>query len=113
MAEFKYALKTLIAAILVVLCLQIKVGGLTMEDHAENWLRTSSLPRYLQKVADGATLALHNAGKAVAGFTNKALGSSEGQRASRLGLHIERSAAALGKTIENEKSPSAVDGDSN
>jgi hypothetical protein len=111
MEEFKYGLKILAASFAIVLAMQIKVSGGTVEEHTENWLRTSSAPMYLQKVADGAALAIRNAVHSISNYTNHALGANEGQRASRLGFDMHRSPEAVGGE-RNTKSPPEVDGDS-
>ena len=38
MDEFKFALKCLISAVVIVMALQIHVGSLTIENHAQTWM---------------------------------------------------------------------------
>ena len=97
MAEVKFCLKSLVAAILVVLCLQIHMGNQTAEQHLQTWLETSPMARELQKVAEGGALAIRNATKSVSQLANKAMGSSEAQKASRLNMEFQRSPLALKK----------------
>ena len=101
----------MLSSFVIVLAMQVKVSNVSIEEHAEGWLRTSSIPQYLQKVADGAALAIRNATHAVANYTTHALGANEGQRASRLNIDLQRSPAAVGGS-RNTKSPPEVDGDS-
>jgi|GEM_PF-2293550 len=110
MAEFKFALKTFGFALAVVLALQIRFSGATLEEHSLSWIRTSPVPKYLQKVADGGALAVRNATKAVTDYTSRAINGSEGQRASRLNLGIERSPAAA-KAAGQHRAPSEAEDD--
>lgn len=97
MAEVKFCLKTLVAAILIVLCLQVKVGNQTAEQHIQTWIETSPLVAHVEKVAAGGALAVRNATKSVSQMANKAMGSTDAQKASRLNLDFQRSPLALKK----------------
>jgi hypothetical protein len=97
MDEVKFCLKSLAAAILVVFLLQIHVGGQTLEQHAHGWIETSPVAHYLEKVAEGATLAIRNTGKSVSQMTAHAFGGSDTQRASRMNLDFQRSPAVVKK----------------
>ena len=100
MAEVKFCLKAFLAAICIVLAMQIHVGNSTIEHHTQNWLETSPLAGYLEKVAEGAALAIRNATKSVTQVTSQAFGTSETQRASRMSLDFpQRSPSA----IKNQK----------
>lgn len=113
MAEFKYSLKILALTVVIVLAMQVRVSNLTVESYAETWIRTSTLPKYLQKVADGATLAVHNATKTMGNVFSQGLGGDPENRASRLGVGFHRSAAAVevNESHSKTKTPSAVDGE--
>ena len=102
MAELKFCLKAFVSSVLIVLALQIHVGGRSLELHAHDWLEQSQVAQYLEKVAIGATLAIKNSVKYVTQMSNQAFGSPEAQkeahietsRASRLNLEFQRSPAA-------------------
>ncbi len=103
MAEVKFCLKAFLASVLIVLAMQIHVGQLTVERHTQNWLETSPIAGYLEKVASGAVLAIRNATKSITQMTSQALGTPETQRASRLGVEFpQRSSAALKNQKSNE-----------
>jgi hypothetical protein len=95
MDEVKFCLKSLFAAVLVVLLLQIHVGGETLETHAHNWIQTSTVSHYLEKVAGGATLVIRNTGKSVSQFAGQAFGGGETQKASRLNFEFQRSPTVI------------------
>ncbi len=102
MAEVKFCLKSLVAAIAIVLAMQVHLGSLTIEQHTQNWLVTSPVAGYLEKVASGAVLTIRNAAKSVSQLTSQAFGNPETQRASRLNLEFQRSPSS----IKNQKSNS-------
>lgn len=95
MPEVMSVIKTFFVALMIVICLQIKVGSVTLEDHAQEWIHTSSIALYLQGTADGASLMLHNAGRSVSDFVAKtfghhSLGAFQTQRAGRLNFEFKR-----------------------
>ena len=110
MAELKFGIKVLIVAVLLVMGMQVHVGTSSIEEHAQSWMKNSKITTYLQKVADGATLAIHNASKALIGLANRAMGENPAQQqASRLNLNFQRAPGAI---VDHKlKSPPAVDGD--
>ena len=103
MVEIKFCLKALMASILIVLCLQIHVGGRSAEQHMQSWLETSPVAGQLQKVADGGALAVRNATKSVAQLASRAVGNSDSQKASRLNLEFQRSPMALKKQSQKDE----------
>lgn len=91
MDEFKFAVKSLISTILLLLVLQIKVGHAPIESYVQDWTQNSAVTKYLQKVAAGGALALKNTSKSVAEFSSQVFGNSETQKASRLNIEFKRS----------------------
>lgn len=57
MGEFMFVVKTFIFTLILVVVMQIKVGGFTLEEHSLDWLHESSAVRELQEVAQGAIRA--------------------------------------------------------
>lgn len=53
MSELFGAIKLLIFTVLLVMFLQVKVGGRTLEARAHLWIQTSSVGQYLGEVATG------------------------------------------------------------
>lgn len=97
MPEVVSTLKSLLVALIIIVCLQVKIGSATLENHAQEWIHTSSVGLYLQGAADGAALMFHQAGKSVSNFVGKTFGyrshSVETQRAGRLNFSFKRSPA--------------------
>lgn len=99
MPEVKSVIKSFFIALLIVIGLQVKVGSATLENHAQEWIHTSSIAFYLQDVADGATLMLHNVGHSMSDFVGKTFGhhavnGAETQRAGRWNFSFKRSPAS-------------------
>jgi hypothetical protein len=98
MPEIAFVIKSFVIAVLVVICLQVRIGSTTLENHAQEWIHTSSVALYLQEAADGASLMLHNAGHSASEFVartfgHRATGGFETQRAGRLNFFFKRSPA--------------------
>jgi|SRR6476646_1597793 hypothetical protein len=92
MPELNFVLKSLAIAVVVTICLQVKVGSATLENHAYQWMRTSSVPHFVEDVSSGAVLAIRNAAKASSDFVGKTFGhDSSLQRAGRLNFDFKRS----------------------
>lgn len=96
MDEVKFAIKSLIAASVLLMVLQMKVGGQTLESKGQDWLENSPTSQYLRKVASGGVLAITNGSKVITEFAGKAFGDAKPhiqqvQKASRLNLEIKRS----------------------
>jgi hypothetical protein len=60
MSEVFFVIKTFIVTLLVVFVLQFKVGGLSLENHLNYWLKQSTVAQYAQSAATGALLAIQN-----------------------------------------------------
>ncbi|MEZ0392512.1 MAG: hypothetical protein ACAH59_09865 [Pseudobdellovibrionaceae bacterium] len=92
MLELMFVLKSLALSVVVMMCLQVKVGSSSLETHAEHWIQTSSVSNYLQKVSSGAVLAIRNAASITKDFVTETFGDeSATQRAGRLNLEFKRS----------------------
>lgn len=98
MPEVTSVIKSFFFALLIVIGMQVRVGSETLENHAQDWIHTSSVALYLQEAADGAVLMLHNAGHSVSEFVGKTFGHrggpAETQRAGRLNFLFKRSPAS-------------------
>jgi ABC-type molybdate transport system substrate-binding protein len=68
MGEVVFVIKSLIMTIVVIVCLQIRVGQQTVEGHAMNWIHNSAISQHLQDVAEGAVKLAVEGKKAVVEF---------------------------------------------
>ena len=91
MPEFMFVLKAFLISLLLTVFLQMKVGNDTLENQAHDWIQTSAIPMYLQKVASGGVLALQNAGKTATAFVSKNFGHEPSQKAGRMNIELKRS----------------------
>jgi hypothetical protein len=91
MKEIAFVLKTLVITLVVVVLMQIKVGGLTLEEHASVFIQESWLTDQIQDVGDGLEKVLSgitgNLGKKISGIFKKE------EVARRSDFKLERSAA--------------------
>jgi hypothetical protein len=60
MSEFLFVLKCLVFTAVLVIMMQLKVGGVTIEDYSYHWLRKSTVSQYIQSAAAGGAMALRN-----------------------------------------------------
>lgn len=60
MSEFVFAMKCLLSTIAIVVMMQLKISGVSMEDRAFHWFRKSSVSLYVQSVAAGGVAAVKN-----------------------------------------------------
>lgn len=60
MSELFTAIKTVMFSVLVLMVLQMKWQGATLEDHSEEWIYQSDAGAQLQTVAKGAVKAAHS-----------------------------------------------------
>ncbi len=65
MNELFFVLKCLVFTAVVVIFMQLKVGGTTIEGRTYRWLQRSGVSVYLQSVAAGGALAIKNLSVAV------------------------------------------------
>ena len=81
MGEVFFTLKSFAVALVLLACMQYKVGGETLETKAVRWVSTSSIGAHLKDVADGAikvtTKAYDQALAAVGAKSGKSVGFSE------------------------------------
>lgn len=81
MTEVKFVLKCFLVTCLLVVAMQIRVGGRTIESHTFRWLRYSPVSKYIQGVAAGGVMALKRATNSVGdGLSNTIDGFQEGQQ---------------------------------
>lgn len=78
MGEFMFVVKTFIFTLILVVIMQIKIGGFTIEEHSLDWLHESSVVRELQEVAQGAIRASKTGYNAVSSlFSDASNGARE------------------------------------
>jgi hypothetical protein len=59
MSEFFFVVKTILFSALLLMLLQMKISGSTLEQHAEGWIYHSRMGAEMQSVARGAVKAGH------------------------------------------------------
>ncbi len=60
MTEFVFAMKCLLSTITIVVMMQLKISGISVEDRAFHWFRKSQVSLYVQSVAAGGVAATKN-----------------------------------------------------
>lgn len=60
MSEFLFVLKSLVFTVVLVVMMQLKVAGVSVEDRAFQWMRKSPTSLYVQSVAAGGVAAIRN-----------------------------------------------------
>lgn len=65
MSEFMFVVKCFVFTAIVVVMMQLKVGGVTVEAYSFHWLRKSNISLYIQSVAAGGAMAIRNLGGTV------------------------------------------------
>jgi hypothetical protein len=65
MDELKFVLKCFAFTAVLVVLMQVKVKGHSVEQYSFYWLRTSTVSQYIQSVAAGGAMALRNLGSNV------------------------------------------------
>ena len=79
MEELKFVLKTLTFTMILIVLMQVKVGGGTMENHMFRWLQHSTVSQWVQSAAAGGAMALKNLGQHVkTGVSSTVDGFQEG-----------------------------------
>lgn len=79
MEELKFILKCFAFTALMVVLMQVKVGGDSIEFYTFKWLRTSTVSQYIQSAAAGGAMALRNLGRSVGdGIASTVDGFQEG-----------------------------------
>lgn len=77
MSELFGAIKLLIFTVLLVMFLQMKVGGRTLESRAHMWIQTSAIGQSLNEVAVGGKKLFFDAQEKAANLYNKNFGNSK------------------------------------
>lgn len=62
MEELKFVLKCFCFTALLIVLMQVKVGGASIENHSFRWLQSSTVSQYIQSVAAGGAMALRSLG---------------------------------------------------
>ncbi len=79
MEELKFVLKCFVFTMLLVVLMQVKVGGYSAEAHTFHWLRKSTISQYIQSAAAGGAMALRSLGRTVKdGVENTVDGYNQG-----------------------------------
>ncbi|WII73899.1 hypothetical protein QJS83_08425 [Bdellovibrio sp. 22V] len=65
MEELKFVVKCLCFTMLLVVLMQVKVSGGSIEAHTFQFLRRSTVSQYIQSAAAGGAMALRNLGGAL------------------------------------------------
>ncbi len=63
MEELKFVLKCFCFTALLIVLMQVKVGGASIETHSFRWLQRSTVSQYIQSAAAGGAMALRNLGQ--------------------------------------------------
>lgn len=79
MEELKFVLKCFVFTSLLIVLMQVKVGGSSIEDYSFNWLQRSTVSQYIQSAAAGGAMAIRSLGKTLKdGVENTVSGYQEG-----------------------------------
>ena len=79
MEELKFVLKCFLFTALLVVLMQVKVGGASIAAYSFHWLRKSTVSQYIQSVAAGGAMAIRNlGGKVKEGVASTVDGFQEG-----------------------------------
>lgn len=62
MEELKFVIKCLFFTMFLIVLMQVKVGGASIESHSFHWLQKSTVSQYIQSAAAGGAMALRNLG---------------------------------------------------
>lgn len=65
MSELFFVLKCLVFTAILVIAMQVRVGGQSLESRAYHWLQKSDVSQYVQSVAAGGAMAIRNLGSSV------------------------------------------------
>ncbi|MBV2168197.1 MAG: hypothetical protein KUL82_05765 [Bdellovibrio sp.] len=63
MEELKFVLKCFCFTALLIVLMQVKVGGASIEAHSFRWLQRSTVSQYIQSAAAGGAMAIRNLGQ--------------------------------------------------
>lgn len=113
MGELFFTVKTFILTGAIILCLQIEIGESTLEEKAEDWVRTSPVTKSLNKVARGAAQAVREGVHGAVEIVQRTIGASPAipiEKASRLNFDLKRAPSAIiapTQQYSSEKNPQA------
>jgi hypothetical protein len=65
MEELKFVLKCFFFTMILIVLMQVKIGGAPIEGYCYRWLQRSTVSQYIQSVAAGGAMALRNLGHTV------------------------------------------------
>jgi hypothetical protein len=103
MGEIKFALKCLAATALLIMLSQVKVGNSSIEDYAQNWLRSSKVAQFVQNAARGGARLIQDGFQMGTKMISKSeVPAMDSQRASRFNFEIKRSMSST-RPVESEK----------
>lgn len=92
MPEVMFVVKSLAVTVVLMICLQIKIGKSTIEDSLHHWIQTSSVSTYVHEVSSGAVQVIRNTAQASKDFVAETFGHESGtQKAGRLNFDFKRS----------------------
>ncbi|KYG60736.1 hypothetical protein [Bdellovibrio bacteriovorus] len=63
MEELKFVAKCLCFTMLLIMLMQVKIGGASIEYHSFRWLQRSTVSEYVQSAAAGGAMAIRNLGR--------------------------------------------------
>lgn len=79
MEDLKFVLKCFAFTAVLVILMQVRVSGHSIEAYTFHWLRKSTVSQYIQGAAAGGAMALRNLGSSVkSSVTQAANGFNEG-----------------------------------
>ncbi len=91
MPELGQTIKLFVLSILIVIGLQVKVGGDTIENHITDWIHGSRAVAYVQDVASGGVIVIQDASRAAKGFIFDTInGKKNVESASRFNLRFKQ-----------------------
>ena len=79
MSELVGALKTLLVSFLILMALQMRVGGVTIESKLTDWYYASGTSKYLQQTASGAVLSIKQASATAASFISEKINTTKSE----------------------------------
>lgn len=65
MEELKFVIKSFLFTAILIVFMQVKVGGASIETHSFRWLQRSTVSQYIQSAAAGGAMALRNLGQSL------------------------------------------------
>lgn len=95
MPEIGQIIKLFVLSILVVMGLQVNVGGDTIENHMQDWIHSSKTVGYFKEIASGGVVVLQDAGRTAKNYILETInGKSKVESASRFNLKFNQKGSA-------------------